>query len=41
MKIEINENTQKIMIQSKLQENMQLAQRESMKQKDQGLDIGF
>ena len=41
MKIEINESTQKILIQAKLQENMQLAQREITKQRDQGMDLGF
>ncbi len=41
VKLEMNENLQKIMAQVKIQESMQLAEKQMIKQKDQGMDLGL
>ena len=41
LKAEINENTHKIKTQAKIQEEMQAVQREQIKQRDRGMDLGL
>jgi hypothetical protein len=41
IKFEVNENIQKIITQVKIQENIQLAEREQFKQSNRGMDFGL